>query len=99
VTSFSFARQVNFKVEGKKIKIEKDGKGLQERTLSKSITELNNIKSQQCTCQVLNNSLNCDIAGSYSSAAEESSLVGCIGVSMGERYLTFQRLELPLSSG
>jgi len=59
-------------------------KGLQQCTVSKSIIEFNNIKSQQCTCQVLNNSLNHDIAGSHSSAAEESGLVGCIGVSMGE---------------
>jgi len=55
--------------------------------------------TQQCTCLVLNNSLNCDIAGSHSSAAEESGLVGRSGVSMDERYLTFQRLVLPLSSG
>jgi hypothetical protein len=86
-------------VEGKKINIEKDGKGLPECTVFKSIIEFNNIRSQQCTCQVLNNSLNRDIAGSHSSAAEEPRLVGCIGLSMGERYLTFQRLVLPLSSG
>jgi hypothetical protein len=55
--------------------------------------------TQQCTCLVLNNSLNRDIAGSHSSAAEESGLVGRSGVSMGERYLTFKRLVLPLSSG
>ena len=44
--------------------------------------------TQQCTCLVLNNSLNCDIAGSHSSAAEESGLVGRSGVSMDERYIS-----------
>jgi len=44
-------------------------------------------------------SMNRDIAGSHSSAAEKSGLVGCIGMSTGERHLTFQRLVLPPSSG
>ena len=98
-----FPGKLILKWKEKKIKIEKDGKGLQECTVSKSIIQLNNIKTclmtQQFTCLVLNNSLNSDIAGSHSSAAEESGLVGCRGVSMGEPYLTFQRLVLPLSSG
>lgn len=53
---------------------------------------------QQCTCLVLNNTLNCDTAGSLSSAAEDSGLVGQIIVSLGERYLTLQRFVVPPSS-
>ena len=54
--------------------------------------------TQQFICLVLNNTLNCDTADSLSSVAENSGLVGCTVVSLGERYLTLQRFVLPPSS-